>query len=63
MTELSATYICAYCLQENDILVNITEGTKQTFTEDCGVCCRPNVLHVLIDEEHGEVNVEAESES
>lgn len=62
MTELSATYVCARCLQENEILVDVTEGSKQKFTEDCAVCCFPNVLHILVDEESGEVSVEAESE-
>jgi len=62
MTELSATYVCAYCLQENEILVDITEGSKQSFTEDCAVCCRPNVLHVFVDDESGDVNIEAGAE-
>ena len=62
MTEVSATYICSCCLQENEIIVDITEGPKQTFTEDCTVCCRPNVLHIFVDEETHEVNIESEFE-
>lgn len=62
MTETTATYVCACCLEENEILVDLTAGTKQEFVEDCDVCCRPNVLRVSVDEESEEVSVEAEFE-
>lgn len=63
MTELSATYLCSFCLQENEILVDITAGNQQTFTEDCSVCCCPNVLHISHDPQTGDVSVEAEAEA
>ncbi|MBI3006225.1 MAG: CPXCG motif-containing cysteine-rich protein [Ignavibacteriales bacterium] len=62
MTELSATFVCAHCLQENEILIDVTEGSKQTLTEDCTICCCPNVLHIFVDEERGDVNVDAQAE-
>ena len=62
MTETFATYICAYCLQENEIFVDISEGPNQVLIEDCSVCCRPNELHIRIDEETSDVSVEAEIE-
>ena len=63
MTEISAIYLCSFCLQENEILVDVTADIHQTFTEDCSVCCCPNVLHISLDQETGEVRVEAEAEA
>ena len=63
MTEISATYICSFCLQENEILVDVTAGNHQVFTEDCSMCCSPNVLHITLDAGTGDVSVEAEPEA
>ena len=35
------TYECAFCGEENEVLVDPGGGRRQTFTEDCAVCCRP----------------------
>jgi hypothetical protein len=35
---------------------------RQTYVEDCAVCCRPQVLTILIDEASGFVAVQAEFE-
>ena len=42
------TFICAYCGKENKVFVEPESGTRQLVTEDCSVCCRPNVLHIEI---------------
>jgi hypothetical protein len=60
--ELESTFICAYCLQVNDILVDVTAGKVQDYVEDCQVCCRPNRLRILVDEEMTEATVSAEPE-
>jgi hypothetical protein len=44
------TYPCAFCGEENEVLVDPSGGRRQTFTEDCGVCCRPNLITLLVDE-------------
>ena len=62
MTEIVATYLCSYCLQENDVFVDISQGLTQTQIEDCAVCCRSNELHIHVDEETHEAFVEAEIE-
>jgi hypothetical protein len=36
-------------------------GMSQEFVEDCPVCCRPNVVHVEIDDD-GEVRAWGERE-
>ncbi len=55
-------YRCAWCLELNEIFIDISAGDDQVFTEDCQVCCRPNTIHVHIDAEtpHVEVTNEAE---
>ena len=49
--EIEAIFICAYCLQVNNIIVDGTGGPKQEYIEDCQVCCRPNDLRIIVDEE------------
>ena len=39
--------------------IDLSAGTSQEYIEDCPVCCRPNVIHVEIDED-GDVRVWAE---
>ncbi|MEO6940938.1 MAG: CPXCG motif-containing cysteine-rich protein [Candidatus Kapaibacterium sp.] len=52
-----ATYQCAVCGEVNETVVDESAGREQTYTEDCQVCCRPNVLRIRIDDE-GEVLIE-----
>jgi cysteine-rich CPXCG protein len=55
------TYDCAFCGEENDVFVDPSGGDRQTFTEDCAVCCRPNLITLAVDD-HGEVTIEAVQE-
>ena len=57
----SATYLCAFCGETNEIDVDVSAGSRQSYVEDCQVCCRPNLLRVRFDE--GEARVVAEPES
>ena len=62
MNELiPASYFCAYCGEQNETVVDPSGGSHQSYTEDCAVCCRPNVLQVMISPE-GYVAVTAEFE-
>ena len=47
---MNKVFRCAWCFELNEILVDISGGDDQIFTEDCQVCCRPNAIHVKIDE-------------
>ena len=38
------TYDCVFCGEENEVFVDPSGGRHQTFTEDCAVCCRPNLI-------------------
>lgn len=55
------TYDCAFCGEENDVFVDPSGGDRQTFTEDCAVCCRPNLITLAVDDD-GEVTIEAVQE-
>ncbi len=56
------SYVCAVCGEEIETIVDESQGLAQTYIEDCQVCCRPNVLHVTIDPETGEVIIQSEFE-
>ena len=44
-----AAYVCDACGEEIVVPVDVAAGAAQEYVEDCPVCCRPNVLSVLID--------------
>ncbi len=50
-----ATYICDACGEEIVIPVDVSAGAVQVYVEDCPVCCRPNVIHLDVDD-FGEVD-------
>jgi len=55
------SYICDSCGEEIVIPLDLSAGASQCYVEDCPVCCRPNVIHVEIDEQ-GSVRAWAELE-
>lgn len=55
------TYSCPSCGEENETLVDPSGGDRQTYTEDCAVCCRANVIHILISAD-GEISISVEFE-
>ncbi|HYM20686.1 MAG TPA: CPXCG motif-containing cysteine-rich protein [Candidatus Kapabacteria bacterium] len=56
------SYLCAVCGEPNETFVDETNGMRQQYVEDCAVCCRPNVIRIVIDEETGDIAVENEFE-
>jgi hypothetical protein len=56
-----ASYVCDACGEEIVVPIDLSAGTEQEYVEDCPVCCRPNVVHVEVDED-GDVRVWAERE-
>lgn len=55
------TYGCAFCGEDNDLTVDPSAGRRQTFTEDCTVCCRPNLITLTLDEDD-DVSIEVTQE-
>ncbi len=58
---IPASFQCAYCGEENETVVDPSGGPSQSYTEDCQVCCRPNVIRVTITED-GDLTLTAELE-
>ena len=57
----AGTYDCAFCGEENETFLDPSGGRRQTFTEDCAICCRPNLITLTFDEE-GDVLLQATQE-
>jgi hypothetical protein len=56
-----ARYVCDSCGEEIVVPIDLSAGTSQEYVEDCPVCCRPNVVHVEVDDD-GDVRVWAQGE-
>ena len=56
-------FICAFCYEPNSIFVDPSGGSAQSYVEDCQVCCRPNLLHILWDDAENAFSVENQPES
>jgi len=54
------TYACAFCGEDNEVFEDPSGGARQTFTEDCTVCCRPNLLTLTF--ERGRVRLDVTQE-
>jgi hypothetical protein len=46
-----ATYVCGSCGEEIVISLDLSAGADQEYVEDCPVCCRPNVIHVRVEDD------------
>lgn len=55
------SYVCAACGEEIVVPIDWAGGSAQSYVEDCPVCCRPNLIHVALDDD--ELRVWAEPES
>ena len=54
-------YWCAFCGEPNEVFVDGSGARRQKFTEDCSVCCRPNLLTITL-EFSGDISLEVEQE-
>lgn len=59
---MTSGFQCAGCGEWSETVVDASAGTKQTYVEDCQVCCKPNVLQVEWDKSAGEYTISAELE-
>lgn len=55
------SYDCAFCGEANDVFADASGARTQKFTEDCQVCCRPNLLTIRFERD-GWVSIEVERE-
>jgi hypothetical protein len=56
---MESGYVCAGCGEWNDIRVDESAGHRQSYVEDCQVCCKPNVLSVQWDAGADEFAIDA----
>jgi uncharacterized Fe-S cluster-containing protein len=59
---MQSGFQCAACGQWNVTNVDESAGRKQSYVEDCQVCCKPNLLTVSYDRTEEEFVIEAELE-
>ena len=60
--EMLASFQCAACGEWNETTVDETAGLRQSYIEDCQVCCKPNVLQAEYDRASGVFVIGAELE-
>lgn len=44
---------CPYCGEPAELDIDESEGSPQSFVQDCAVCCRPWQVEVRLDPEDG----------
>ena len=47
---IPGSFACAGCGEINETLVDPSQGARQSYVEDCQVCCRPWDVRVTYDE-------------
>ena len=47
-----ASYVCDSCGEEIVVPIDLSAGASQEYVEDCPVCCRPNVIHIAVDDDN-----------
>jgi hypothetical protein len=60
---IESSYTCAFCGETIATSVDPSGGRNQSYTEDCQVCCRPNLLRIELDEEGRAAWIDAEGET
>lgn len=53
---------CAGCGCWNETVVDSSAGMRQSYVEDCTVCCKPNLLKIDWDRTSAEYSISAELE-
>ena len=41
-------FLCPYCGESNELLIDISGGTHQEFVVDCEVCCAPILVKLIV---------------
>jgi Cysteine-rich CPXCG len=60
---LATGFRCAGCGEWNETVVDVSAGSRQSYVEDCQICCKPNVLAIAWVSSTGEFTIAAELES
>jgi hypothetical protein len=60
---MESGFQCAGCGEWNPATVDVSAGRRQSYVEDCQVCCRPNLITVRWNPEGKSWEIGAELES
>jgi len=60
--DVEARFQCAGCGEWNQTTVDESAGRRQSYIEDCQVCCKPNLLRIEYDADEREFVIAAELE-
>jgi hypothetical protein len=61
-SSVQSGFQCASCGEWNETTVDESAGRRQSYVEDCQVCCKPNVLRIEYDNSSGEFFITTELE-
>lgn len=61
LLEEEVSFACPYCMEMNQVMVDLSGGAKQQYVYDCSVCCHPIVIKLEVGED-GIENLSAEKE-
>jgi transcription elongation factor Elf1 len=53
---------CPYCGEPQTVNIELLHE-QQSYTEDCQICCRPMLLHIGIDFDTQQVQINAQREN
>ena len=59
---METRFQCAGCGESNRTTVDESAGRRQSYIEDCQVCCKPNLLRIEYDQDEREFVITAELE-
>ncbi|HEY6252636.1 MAG TPA: CPXCG motif-containing cysteine-rich protein [Candidatus Angelobacter sp.] len=59
---MTSGFQCAGCGEWNETPVDVSAGTRQSYIEDCQICCKSNILSIEWDASAGEYTISAELE-
>jgi cysteine-rich CPXCG protein len=60
---MQSGFQCAGCGEWNQTTIDESAGSRQSYVEDCQICCKPNVLTITWDPMEHEFAIHAELES
>ena len=55
-------FLCPYCSENNELLVDVSGGPNQEFVVDCEICCAPILVRLKIRGE-AVVSLDAQKEN
>ena len=59
--EPECTFQCPFCMSNNILVLDVTEGAKQSFVVDCEVCCSPVRVNILLGLDADQMDLVAEA--